>query len=173
MTILIANAIDLVAALIQVASGSIKRKSRILMVQILQLLMQAVSMVLLGGYTGAVSNVLSCWRTYLCYQGKLSTLWKILLTAASLVMTLTLNHQGLLGFLPFIVCTVYILLIDLKDPVHFKLLVTLSFIPWLIYHLILGSYTGAFFDAASVVSSSITLLIMARDKKKGKDTSSD
>ena len=166
MTILIANAIDLVAALIQVASGSIKKKSRILAVQILQLLMQAVSMFLLGGYTGAVSNVLSCWRNYLCYRGKLSTVWKILLTAASLTMTLSLNNQGLLGFIPFVVCTIYIILIDLKDPVHFKLLVTLSFIPWFIYHLLLGSYTGAFFDAATVVSNGITLYFMARDKKQ-------
>ena len=170
MTILIANAIDFVAALIQVASGSIKRKSRILAVQIVQLLMQAVSMVLLGGYTGAVSNVLSCWRNYLCYKGKLSNLWKILLTAASLAMTLAINNQGLLGYLPFAVCTLYILLIDLKDPVHFKLLVTLSFIPWLIYHLILGSYTGAFFDAATVVTNGITLFFMVRDKKNKKDT---
>jgi hypothetical protein len=170
MTILIANAIDFVAALIQVASGSIKRKSRILAVQIVQLLMQAVSMVLLGGYTGAVSNVLSCWRNYLCYKGKLSNLWKILLTAASLAMTLAINNQGLLGYLPFVVCTLYILLIDLKDPVHFKLLVTLSFIPWLIYHLILGSYTGAFFDAATVVTNGITLFFMVRDKKNKKDT---
>jgi hypothetical protein len=170
MTILIANAIDFVAALIQVASGSIKKKSRILAVQIVQLLMQAISMVLLGGYTGAVSNVLSCWRNYLCYKGKLSTLWKILLTAASLAMTLAINNQGLLGYLPFVVCTLYILLIDLKDPVHFKLLLTLSFIPWLIYHLILGSYTGAFFDAATVVTNGITLFFMARDKKNKKDT---
>ena len=168
MTILIANAIDFVAALIQVASGSIKKKSRILTVQIVQLLMQAISMVLLGGYTGAVSNVLSCWRNYLCYKGKLSTLWKILLTAASLAMTLAINNQGFLGYLPFAVCTLYILLIDLKDPVHFKLLVTLSFIPWLIYHLILGSYTGAFFDAATVVTNGITLFFMARDKKKAR-----
>jgi hypothetical protein len=166
MTILIANAIDLIAALIQVASGSIKKKSRILTVQIVQLLMQAVSMVILGGYTGAVSNVLSCWRNYLCYKGKLSNLWKILLTAASLAMTLAINNQGLLGYLPFVVCTLYILLIDLKDPVHFKLLVTLSFIPWLIYHLILGSYTGAFFDAATVVTNGITLFLMAGDKQK-------
>ena len=170
MTILIANAIDFVAALIQVASGSIKKKSRILTVQIVQLLMQAVSMVLLGGYTGAVSNVLSCWRNYLCYKGKLSNLWKILLTAASLAMTLAINNQGLLGYLPFAVCTLYILLIDMKDPVHFKLLVTLSFIPWLIYHLILGSYTGAFFDAATVVTNGITLFFMIRDKKNKKDT---
>ena len=54
MAIVTANVIDFLAALIQVGSGSIKKKSKILVVQIVQLLMQAVSMLLLGGVTGAV-----------------------------------------------------------------------------------------------------------------------
>ena len=66
MVIIVANIIDFLAALIQVASGSIKKKAKILMVQILQLLLQGVSMLLLGGITGAISNVLSCLRNYLC-----------------------------------------------------------------------------------------------------------
>ena len=68
MTIVIANIIDFIAALIQVGSGTIKQKTKILVVQIIQLLMQAVSMLLLGGVTGAVSTVLSCYRNYLCYE---------------------------------------------------------------------------------------------------------
>jgi hypothetical protein len=165
MAIIIANIIDFIAALIQVASGSIKEKSRILMVQILQLLMQAVSMLLLGGITGAVSNVLSCYRNYLCYKGKLSAFWKAVLIGASVVMTVLLNDQGLWGILPAVVCTVYILLMDIKDPIKFKLLVTLSFIPWMFYHFILGSYTGAFFDAATIITNTVTLVIMMAEKR--------
>lgn len=164
MTVIIANIIDFVAALIQVGSGSIKKKSKILVVQTVQLLMQAVSMLLLGGVTGAVSNVLSCYRNYLCYKDKLTNFWKGVLIAASVAMTLLLNEQGLLGIIPAAVCTVYILLMDLKDPVKFKLLVTLSFVPWLIYHFALKSYVGAFFDAATVVTNAITLSVMIKEK---------
>lgn len=164
MTVIIANIIDFVAALIQVGSGSIKKKSKILVVQTVQLLMQAVSMLLLGGVTGAVSNVLSCYRNYLCYKDKLTNFWKGVLIAVSLAMTLLLNEQGLLGIIPAAVCTVYILLMDLKDPVKFKLLVTLSFVPWLIYHFALKSYVGAFFDAATVVTNAITLSAMIKEK---------
>lgn len=42
MTVILANIIDLVAAFIQVASGSIKKKTKILAAQIIQMLMQAV-----------------------------------------------------------------------------------------------------------------------------------
>lgn len=165
MAIITANIIDFLAALIQVGSGSIKQKPRILLVQTLQLLMQAVSMLLLGGVTGAVSNVLSCYRNYLCYKDRLNTFWKIFLIAASVAMTFLLNDQGLLGIIPVAVCTVYILLMDMKDPVKFKLLVTLSFIPWMVYHFVLKSYVGAFFDAATVISNAITLWVMIREKK--------
>lgn len=165
MTVLIANIIDFLAALIQVGSGSIKKKARILLVQIIQLLMQAVSMLLLGGVTGAVSNVLSCYRNYLCYKEKLNTPWKVFLIAASVIMTILLNEQGLLGIIPVAVCTVYIIFMDMKDPVKFKLLVTLSFFPWMIYHFVLKSYVGAFFDAATIITNGITLYSMIKETK--------
>ena len=169
MAIIFANIIDFAAALVQVASGSIRKKAKILVVQTIQLLMQAVSMLLLGGVTGAVSNVLSCYRNYLCYKEKLSTTWKWILIAVSVAMTVLLNEQGLLGFLPAVVCTVYILLMDLKDPIKFKLLVTLSFLPWMVYHFALKSYVGAIFDAATVLTNGITLYIMIRDRKASKE----
>ena len=121
-------------------------------------------MLLLGGVTGAVSNVLSCYRNYLCYKEKLTPLWKAILIAASIALTLLLNDQGLLGILPAAVCTVYILLMDLRDPIHFKLLVTLSFVPWLVYHFILGSYVGAIFDALTILSNAVTLIAMGKEK---------
>jgi hypothetical protein len=91
MAVVIANVIDFVAASIQVASGSIKGKARILIVQIVQLLLQGVSMLLLGGITGAISNVLSCFRNYLCYREKLNRFWKAMLIGASILMTVLFN----------------------------------------------------------------------------------
>ena len=168
MTVILANMIDFAAACIQVGSGSIKQKTKILIVQIVQLLMQASSMLLLGGVTGAVSNVLSCYRNYLCYKEKLNTVWKGILIAATIAMTILLNEQGFLGIIPAIVCTVFIIFMDVKDPIKFKLLVTLSFIPWMFYHFILKSYVGAFFDVATIITNGITLCTMIREKKSAK-----
>ena len=165
MTVILANIIDLVAAFIQVASGSIKKKTKILAAQILQMLMQAGSMLLLGGVTGAINNCLSCFRNYLCYKEKLNTVWKAILIAASIGMTILFNDQGLLGILPAAVCTVFIIFMDVKDPVKFKLLVTLSFVPWMFYHFILRSYVGAIFDVATIIMNAITLISMIKEKK--------
>ena len=166
MAVILANIIDFLAALIQVASGSIKKKTKILAAQIIQMLMQAGSMLLLGGVTGAINNVLSCFRNYLCYKEKLNTVWKAILIAASIGMTVLFNDQGLLGILPAAVCTVFIIFMDVKDPVKFKLLVTLSFVPWMFYHFILKSYVGAIFDVATIIMNAVTLCSMIKEKNK-------
>lgn len=165
MTVIIANIIDFVASLLQVGSGAIKKKSKLLAVQTVQLLLQGISMLLVGGITGAISNVLSCYRNYLCYKEKLNRVWKGILIAASVAMTVFFNTQGWLGVIPVAVCTVYILLMDVKDPIKFKLLVTLSFVPWIVYHFVLQLYVAAIFDAASVISSAATLFVMMRGKE--------
>lgn len=159
-----ANIIDFFAALIQVGTGAVKKKSRILILQIVQLLMQGVAMLLLGGVTGAVSNVLSCVRNYICYKDKLNLPWKIFFIIASIVTTVLLNDQGILGMIPAAVCIVYIIFMDIKDPIRFKILVMVTFIPWLIYHFILGSYTGAASDAATIIANIVTIIRMQKEK---------
>ena len=171
--IITANVIDFLAALLQVGSGSIKKKDKILAVQIIQLLMQGVSMLLLGGITGAISNVLSCIRNYLCYKEKLNKVWKGILIAASVAMTIAFNNQGWLGVIPVVVCTVYILLMDIKNPIGFKLLVTLSFIPWLIYHFALKAYVATVFDAATIITSAVTLFAMMKKAQNDKNTTAE
>ena len=161
-----ANIIDFFAALIQIGTGAVKKKSRILILQIVQLLMQGVAMLLLGGVTGAVSNVLSCVRNYICYKEKLNLPWKLFFIIASIVMTVLLNDQGILGMIPAAVCIVYIIFMDVKDPIRFKLLVMITFIPWLFYHFILGSYTGAASDAATIVANIVTIMKMRKERKE-------
>ena len=166
MTILIANVIDFLAAMLQVGSGFVKKKAKILIIQTVQLLMQAVSILLLGGVTGAVSNILSCYRNYLCYKDKLTNLWKFILIAASIVMTVLLNEQGFLGMMPAAICAVYIIFMDVKDPVKFKLLVTLTFIPWVFYHFALKAYVAAIFDVTTIATNAIALYQMSKSKQQ-------
>lgn len=159
-----ANVIDFCAALIQIGTGAVKKKNKILILQIVQLIMQGIAMLLLGGVTGAVSNVLSCFRNYICYKEKLNLPWKIFFIAAAIVTTIILNDQGILGMIPAAVCTVYIIFMEVKDPVKFKILVMVTFIPWFFYHFILGSYTGAASDAATIIANIVTIVRMRKER---------
>ena len=162
--IVIANIIDFLASMVQIYTGAVKDKAKILLLQILQLGMQTVSMLLLGAIPGAISNVLSCIRNYLCYKDVFTWPVKIVLIVISFVLTVAFNNQGLLGYLPFAVCTVYVLFMDMKDEIKFKLLVTLTFVPWMVYYLVIKSYTGALFAAITIVTSFWTLYKMVKTK---------
>ena len=164
--IVIANIIDFLASMVQIYTGAVKDKAKILLLQILQLGMQTVSMILLGAIPGAISNVLSCIRNYLCYKNVFTWPIKIVLIVISFVLTVMFNNQGLLGYLPFAVCTVYVLLMDMKDEIKFKILVTLTFVPWTIYYLVIKSYTGALFAAITIVTSIWTLYKMVKKSKE-------
>ena len=163
--IVIANVIDFIASMVQIYSGTIKDKGKILMLQIIQLGIQTISMLLLGAIPGAISNVLSCIRNYLCYKNIFTWPIKIALILISLVLTVPFNNQGLLGYLPFAVCTIYVLFMDIKDEFKFKVLVTLTFVPWVFYFFVIKSYTGAFFAAMTVVTNVWTLIQMKREAK--------
>lgn len=161
--IVIANVVDFIASMVQIYSGTIKEKKKILLLQILQLGIQTVSMLLLGAIPGAISNVLSCVRNYLCYKNIFTWPIKIILIVLSGVLTVAFNNQGLLGYLPFVVCTVYVLFMDIKDQFKFKVLVTATFVPWIFYFLIIKTYTGAFFAATTVVTNVWTLIKMKKE----------
>lgn len=166
MIIVIANIIDFFASMIQIGSGAIKSKGKILISQIIMLSMQTVSMFMLGGITGAISNIISCFRNYLCYKEKINWPVKIAFIAFQLFMTIKFNTQGLLGWIPFAVCALFIIFMDMKDEIKFKALVTFTFIPWSVYFFAIKSYTGGAFAAITVVTNFITLLSMIKAKNK-------
>ena len=94
-----------------------------------------------------------------------SAITVLVLIAGYVSLTVLFNEEGAWGLIPAVANTVYIIFMDIKDPIKFKLLVTLSFVPWMFYHFILKSYVGAFFDVATIVTNSITLYAMVKESK--------
>jgi hypothetical protein len=163
MIVIIANIIDFIAAMVQIWSGTIKKKNRILAAQTVQMGLQILSMGLLGGITGAIGNVLSVIRNMVCYKDWLNWPLKIIFIVAQLFLTWKFNVQGALGWVPFWVCAVYIVFMDVKDPIKFKVLSTVSYIPWVIYFFMIKSYTGSLFAAITAATSAWTLIIMMKN----------
>lgn len=164
--VIAANIIDFAASMVQIYSGVVKEKKKILFWQTLQLGMQTFSMLLLGAFSGAVSNVLSVIRNILCYREHMNWPVKILLIAVQFVLTILFGGGTAISWLPFAVCTVYILFMDIQDPIRFKILVTATFAPWVIYYFLYHSFTGAFFAAATVVTNLISLSQMIRKRRE-------
>lgn len=166
INIIIGNIIALIASILMVISGLQKKKKTILFIQIIQITLSVISNIVLGGYTGAIINAISCIRDILCYKDKLGTKEKIIIIILAIGLTITFNNLSLIGLLPLIATIVYISFMNTKDVVKFKFLVIFSMIMWLVYDLYIKSYTSGIFDFLSIVANCIAIYQLQKNNKK-------
>ena len=120
--------------------------------------MSVISNIILGGITGAIINALSMIRNILCYKNKLGLKEKIIITILAIILTFKFNNLGYIGLLPLISTVSYIWLMNIKDVRKFKLLIIFTMLMWLIYDVVIKSYTSAIFDFMSIIANMLTLL---------------
>ena len=164
--IIVGNVIALVASILMVIAGLQKVKKKILFVQIIQIALSIVSNLVLGGYTGAIINAISCIRDILCYKDKMGTKEKIIIIILAVGLSITFNNLGLIGLLPVVATVVYITFMNTKNVVKFKVLIIFSMIMWLLYDLKIKSYTSSVFDFASVIANLIAIYQIKKESKK-------
>lgn len=164
--IIIGNIIALIASILMVYTGFIKKKKKILYVQTIQIGLFVLSNMVLGGITGAITNVLSFVRNILCYKDKLDLKAKIILIFLVTILSLIFNNLGVIGLFPVISTVAYILLMNTKNIFKFKFLMIFSVIMWLIYDLYIKSYTSAIFDVMNIVANIISIIQIRLKNKK-------
>ena len=162
--LVIGNLIALIASILMLYSGYIKKKQKIILVQTIQIGLSVLSNIVLGGITGAIINALSLIRNILCYKDKLNKIWKVVLILLSAILTLTFNNLGLVGLLPLVSTIAYIWLMDIKDVIKFKYLIVFTMTMWLIYDIIM-SYTAAIFDLGTIIANIISIIQIKKNKK--------
>lgn len=167
-TLILGNIIALIAASLSVVIGIIKSKKKVLFTQTIQYITYATADFLLGGITGAITNLIGIFRNVLCYKEKLNKIMIILIILISTILTLIFNNLGFIGLLPLFNNIVYTLFINVKDELKFKILILTQMILWLIYDLTINSYTSAIFEVITIISCVITgyQLYITRKKKK-------
>lgn len=166
MVIIIGNIIALVASLIMVYSGILKEKKKILFFQTLQIGITVISNIVLGGFTGAINNILNCVRNILCYKDKLGLKERIIITILSIIFTLLFNDIGLIGLLPLISSVAYIWLMNVKDVIKFKYLVIFNISLWFIYDFYIKAYIFAIFEFITIATTCISIIQIIRKKNK-------
>ena len=82
----------------------------------------------------------------------------IVFTILAIILTFKFNNLGYIGLLPLISTVSYIWLMNIKDVRKFKLLIIFTMLMWLIYDVVIKSYTSAIFDFMSIIANMLTLL---------------
>ena len=167
-TILIANAIALLASLLMVYTGYIKKKEKILFFQTIQIGLSVISNLILGGITGAIINALGLIRNILCYKEKLNKIAQIILIILSILIGVYFNNLALIGLLPIISNVVYIVFMNIKDVIKFKYLIIFTMTMWLVYDIYIMSYTSAVFDLGTMIANIIAVIQIKRNKGEEK-----
>lgn len=168
-TILIANAIALIASLLMVYTGYIKKKEKILFFQTIQIGLSIISNLILGGITGAIINALGLIRNILCYKEKLNKIAQIILIILSILLGVYFNNLALIGLLPIISNVVYIVFMNIKDVIKFKYLIIFTMTMWLVYDIYIMSYTSAVFDLGNIIANIISIIQIKKSAKKGEE----
>lgn len=168
-TILIANIIALIASLLMVYTGYIKKKERILFFQTIQIGLSVISNIILGGITGAIINILGLIRNILCYKEKLNKVAQWILIILSVLLGVYFNNLALIGLLPIVSNVVYILFMNIKDVTKFKYLIIFTMTMWLIYDIYIMSYTSAVFDLGNIIANIISIIQIKKSDKKGEE----
>ena len=168
-TILIANAIALIASLLMVYTGYIKKKEKILFFQTIQIGLSVISNLILGGITGAIINALGLIRNILCYKEKLNKISQIILIILSILLGVYFNNLALIGLLPIISNVVYIVFMNIKDVIKFKYLIIFTMTMWLVYDIYIMSYTSAVFDLGNIIANIISIIQIKKSAKKGEE----
>lgn len=168
-TILIANAIALIASLLMVYTGYIKKKEKILFFQTIQIGLSVTSNLILGGITGAIINALGLIRNILCYKEKLNKIAQIILIILSILLGVYFNNLALIGLLPIISNVVYMVFMNIKDVTKFKYLIIFTMTMWLIYDIYIMSYTSAVFDLGNIIANIISIIQIKKSTKKGEE----
>lgn len=163
--IVIGNTVALIASIIMVYTGFLKKKKEILYFQTIQTGLFVLSNIILGGITGAIINVIGCIRNILCYKNKLGLTSKIIITFISVLFSLKFNTQGIIGLLPMINTVIYMWLMNTKDAIKFKTLNIFTTTMWLIYDLSINSYTSSAFNFANIIANITTISKMKKSKK--------
>lgn len=163
--IISANIIALIAAILMVYSGIIKKKSKILFIQTIQCGLSIISNILLGGISGAIINGVSCIRNILFYKNKLNTFIKIIISIITIIITIKFNNLKIIGLLPLISTLSYLWLMNTKNIIRFKLLIMFTMILWAIYDFSIKSYTSTIFDIGTFITNFISIIqIKYREK---------
>ena len=113
--IVIGNIIALAACLCTVYLEMLEKPKDVIYVRCIQKVMFTSSNIVLGGFSGAIINLINLARNIISYKNKLNIVAKIVLTIISIFLCIYINNLGIIGYLPLLGSLTFLWLMNIKD----------------------------------------------------------
>lgn len=163
-TLILGNFIALVGCILMVAVGFIQEKKKILMVQCFQFGIQGIANLILGAYAGFISGMVSIVRNLVFSKFKSTTALKLIFIAAQVAFTINSSSFRLIECLPVIATVGFTWYIDTESEITLKKVIIATCSCWLIYDFLYLNLVAMAFDAFSMMSNFIGIIMIKKEK---------
>ena len=169
----------ILACILMVGIGYLKRKRNVLIAQNVQFILFTISYACIGGIAAVVGNIISLIRNLICLKWNLNTPLKVFFIGLQAVVTyislynvwfkwlpMNAGSHGIMDWLPFLAATLITLSLSSKKDMVIKLACIGSILCFGSYDFILKNWTVFAFDCFSLASSLIGVYRILFDSKK-------
>lgn len=169
--VIIGNLFSLCAMVSDSVSGTRKKHSEIMAVQIVSQFFYAASSIALKGYSSTAQNVVAVFRNLAAMKNVKSKVLEWALILAGVALGIAFNNRGLLGWLPIIANLEYsISVFRLKDNEKaLKLAFIVNMIMYAVFSVVIMNYVGAVSCTVIAVTTALSLLRMNKGANSGKN----
>ena len=163
--LLLGNLVSLAGCLLMVAIGFVRKKERILGLQCIQFGIMCTGNLILGAWAGAIAGMVSIARNLAFFKREGTLKLKLLFIVIQLLLSWPSLQTGWLEWLPLLSTVLFTCFLDVKSEVLLKIVLIFAQSFWLVYDLCYRNYTTMIFDFLTMVSTTIGMVMILREKK--------
>ena len=158
--IIVGNILSLCAMISDSISGTRKKHSQIMAVQIVSQFFYGASSIVLKGYSSTVQNVVAVFRNLAAMKNIKSKVLEWILILAGVVLGIVFNNRGLLGWLPIIANLEYsICVFKFKENEKaLKLAFIINMVMYAVFSLVIMNYVGTISCSVIAITTAISLI---------------
>lgn len=159
-SVIIGNIFSLCAMISDSISGTRKKHSEIMAVQIVSQFFYGASSIVLKGYSSTAQNVVAVFRNFAAMKNVKSKFLEWTLILAGVVLGVIFNNRGLLGWLPIIANLEYsISVFKLRGKEKaLKLAFIINMIMYAVFSAVIMNYVGVLSCSVIAVTTAVSLI---------------
>ena len=165
--VIVGNVCSLCAMVTDSISGTRKKNSQILGIQIISQFFYAAGSIILKGYSSTMQNLVAIFRNLAAIKNVKSKWIEWILILLGVVLGVIFNNRGLLGYLPVVANLEYsICMFRFKENARgLKISLIVNVIMYGIFNLLIMNYVGA---AACIVVGVTTSISLIKERRSAK-----
>ena len=173
--VIVGNICSLCAMVSDSVSGTRKKNSEILGIQILSQFFYGIGTIILKGYSSTAQNAVAVLRNLAAIKKVKSKAIEWGLILLSVALGVIFNNRGLLGWLPILANLEYsVAVFRSKDNERLlKYALIANMLMYSVFSIMIRNYVGFIANIVVAVTTAVSLIRDARAKKNGKDVQND